>query len=51
MDTTEMFETTEVAYYTPGKGWKRKVLKTKAAFDRFIASLDDDVIVQTSTDF
>ena len=33
----------EIAYYIPGKGWKRTVAKTQAAFDRKIEKLSEDV--------
>lgn len=36
----------EIAYFTPGKGWKRRSFSTMAAAERFAASLDEDVEVR-----
>ncbi len=36
----------EIAYYTPGKGWKRRTFKSEAEAERFVAELDEDVEVR-----
>lgn len=43
VEVPEPFKPTEVAYLTPGKGWKKKVCKTQKALDKFLESLDSDV--------
>jgi hypothetical protein len=46
-DTTTDSEI-EARFLTPGKGWKAKTFKTEAAFDRYVATLDDDVEVRVA---
>lgn len=36
----------EIAFHTPGVGWKRRTFKTQEAAVRFVEKLDDDVEVR-----
>lgn len=45
-ETKKTAEPIEIAYHTPGKGWKRKSFKTEAAARKFVEKLDSDVEVR-----
>jgi hypothetical protein len=50
MTTTYMTTNIELAYRTPGYGWKRRTFHSHQAMERFIERLDDDVEIRWSDD-